>query len=335
MSIINNRIRHIVINRIDAMGDVILTLPACIWLKKLYPDITISFLARSYTEPIIKCCPAVDHFINYDEMKEMPPKEQVKFLKDKNIDAIVHTFPNRRIAIIARKAGISIRIGSSSKNYNFFTCNKLVRLSRRNSDLHEAQQNIYLLKPLGVTHVPTLGTIANLYRDNFKPRHPLPNNLNAYLSEDKFNLIMHPKSNGHGREWDMDSFTGLIKKLPVADFNIIITGSEKEHELFKTWIPTLPGQVIDLSGKMTMDELISFIYASDGLLASGTGPLHLAAALGIHTLGLFPITRSVNATRWAPIGRKAEHIESDGDDLSNISVGMVYDRIMEWLKKTK
>ena len=211
-------------------------------------------------------------------------------------------------------------------------CNKLVKLSRKNSLLHEAQQNIFILKPLGITQVPDLSAIANAYQEWFKPKHPLADNLNQYLSEDKFNLIIHPKSNGHGREWDMDSFAGLTKKLPSAYFNIIITGSEKEHELFKTWIPSLPDHVTDLSGKMTVDELISFVNASDGLLASGTGPLHLAAALGIHTLGLFPITRSVNAMRWAPVGKKAEYIESNGDDLSTITVDTVYNRIIKWTK---
>jgi len=49
-------------------------------------------------------------------------------------------------------------------------------------------------------------------------------------------------------------------------------------------------------------------------------------------LGLFPITRSVNATRWAPLGIKAEHIESNSDDLSSITEDMVLKRIMNWLK---
>jgi len=331
MSIINNSIRHIVINRIDAMGDVILTLPTCIYLKSLFPGITISFLARSYTEPIIKCCTAIDHFINYDELKMLPQSRQVAFLKEKNIDAIVHTFNNKPIAILARQAGIKIRIGSTSKLYNLFNCNKLVKLSRKNSAMHEAQQNIYLLKPLGITHVPTLGTISKMYRGNFRPVHQLSAALNKFLDPEKFNLIIHPKSNGHGREWDMENFTALIKKLPADKFNILISGSEKEHELFKTWIPALPNHVIDLSGKMKLDELISIVFKADGLLASGTGPLHLAAASGIHTLGLFPLTRSVNATRWAPVGRKAEHIESDGDDLSSITTDIVYDHITGWL----
>jgi ADP-heptose:LPS heptosyltransferase len=122
-------------------------------------------------------------------------------------------------------------------------------------------------------------------------------------------------------------------ELPEEKFNLFITGSEKEHELFKTWIPELPRHITDLSGKMSMDELIAFVFNADGLLASGTGPLHLAAASGIHTLGLFPVKRSINAGRWAPLGRKAEHMESNGDDLSSISVDMVYKRIMEWQKK--
>jgi len=325
--------QHILINRIDAMGDVILTLPACIYLKSLFPNVTISIIARTYTQPIVDCCPAIDHFINYDEFRELPEREQVDFLKQKNIDVIVHAFPNRKIAVAARKANIKIRIGTTSKNFHFFTCNKLIRLSRRNSDLHEAQQNIFLLKPLGVDHVPTIGTIANYYtRDNFRQKHELPGRLKKHLDKDKFNLILHTKSNGNGREWDMDNFTKLIAQLPPDKFHIIITGSAKEHELFKTWIPKLEAPVTDLSGQMTLDELISFVCSADGLLASGTGPLHLGAASGIHTLGLFPITRSVNATRWAPLGIKAEHIESDSDDLSSITEDMVLKRIMNWLK---
>jgi len=334
MSIIDNKIKHIAISRIDAMGDVILTLPVCIYLKLLVPDIIITFLARSYTQPLINSCTAVDHFINYDELEALSKDEQINLIEQRKIDVIVHEFSNEKITALARQAGIKIRIGRTSKYYNFINCNKLVKLKRKSSDLHEAQQMIYLLKPLGAIHIPTIGTLANLYEDSFKPRTELPVALNLYLNKDKFNLIIHPKSNGHGCEWVMDNFTQLIQELPQEKFNIIITGSASEHQLFKTWIPQLPDHVIDLSGKMTLNELIAFVSKADGLLASGTGPLHLAAALGIHTLGLFPAEpRPVNAIRWAPLGKKAEHIESDSDDLSSITVNIVFKRIIGWLQK--
>src|SRR6202012_4557348 len=115
---------------------------------------TITFLGRSYTEPIIKACSAINDFINYDEWKLLSENEQVKFFKTKNIDVFVHEFPNKLLARAVKKAGVKIRIGTTSKNFHFFTCNRLIRLSRRNSDLHEAQQNIYLLQGMGVEHVP-------------------------------------------------------------------------------------------------------------------------------------------------------------------------------------
>ena len=313
------------------MGDVVLQLSTCIYLRQLYPDVIISILGRSYTKPVVDACKAVDHFINYDELESLPIQEIAVIFKEKGIDAIVHEFPKRQIAEAAKKAGVKIRIGVTSRNYHFFTCNKLIRLSRRRSDLHEAQQNIYMCKPLGVTHVPTLGTLSNLYKGNFKPTVELPAQFKELLKSDKFNLIIHSKSNGNGREWDQENFTSLIKLLPEDKFRVFITGSEKEHQLFKTWIPQLPPHVIDVSGKLSLNELIALIYNADGLLASGTGPLHVAAASGIHTLGLFPITQAIDARRWAPLGVKAEHIESDGDDLSSITVDIVFERINEWL----
>ncbi|RKR85669.1 ADP-heptose:LPS heptosyltransferase [Mucilaginibacter gracilis] len=333
MAIIHNRkIDHFLINRIDNIGDVILTLPVCIYLKLLYPDIKVTILARSYTKPVIDACPAIDNFIDFEELERLPQNEQIANIKARNIDVILHTFNKTTIAKLAKQAGIPIRIGNTSKNSHFIYCNKLIRLSRGNSHLHEAQQMFLFLHPLGLTHIPTIGTIANYYKDWYKPKDILTPNLAANLKPGKFNLIVHTMSNGHGREWEMDKYAQLINQLPLDKFNVLISGSEKEAVALNQWVKKLPPSVINLSGKLTLPQFMSLICNADGLLASGTGPLHMAAASGIHTLGLFPVSKSINALRWAPLGKKAEHIESDSDDLSSISVKMVFDVITGWLK---
>ena len=325
-------IQHILISRIDAVGDVVLTLPTCIYLKQLIPKVTISFLGKTYTKAVVDACLAVDHFINHDELELMNEQEQIEHVKSKNIDVIVHAFINTKIAKLAKQAGIPIRIGITSKNSHFLYCNRLIRLSRRKSFLHEAQRPIFLLRAIGIDYVPTMGTLAYNFRDHFKPVTPLPERISKKLSPDKFNLIIHPKSNGSGREWDMDNFKALTERLPAEKYNIMITGSPKEQVIMKDWMKTLPSHVIDLSGQMSLAELITFIFKADGLLASGTGPLHIAAATGIHTLGLFPLSWAMNAIQWAPLGRKGQHIESDSDDLSSISVKMVVKAVEEWVK---
>jgi heptosyltransferase-3 len=321
---------HILISRTDAIGDVVLTLPMAGFLKQLYPAAKVSFLGKTYTGPVIKCCKSIDEFINYDELLKLTPQQQSAFLKDKNIDTVVHVFPNKQVATLAKQAGIKTRIGTTNRLFHWFTCNKLVKLSRKRSGLHEAQLNLILLKPLGLTDVQPLPSIISKY--NFKARVDRPPGLDALMSKDKFNLILHPKSHGSGVEWGLDKFKALAAALPAERFNIFITGSDKEKALLHPWVKTLPQGVVDTTGKMTLDELIAFIGKAGGLLASGTGPLHLAAASGINTLGLFPSVRPIHPGRWAPLGKKADYLESGTDNLDAITVDIVAGKINSWLK---
>ena len=45
--------------------------------------------------------------------------------------------------------------------------------------------------------------------------------------------------------------------------------------------------IIDLTGKLSLQQYISFINAANGLVAASTGPLHIAAALNKKAIGLF------------------------------------------------
>ncbi|WDF78715.1 glycosyltransferase family 9 protein [Mucilaginibacter sp. KACC 22773] len=327
---LKTKIQHILISRTDAIGDVVLTLPIAAYIKELLPGSVVSFLGRTYTQPVINTCAAVDIFINYDEIKKLSEAEQIDYLKGKKIDVIIHVFPNKHVAQIARAASIKLRIGTKNRVFHWFTCNKLVKLSRKKSDLHEAQLNLILLKSLGLSAVPTLHDIIE--HISFESRTLLPPELAGKLSGDKFNLIIHPKSHGSGMEWGLDNYAMLINVLSSNIFNIIITGSDKEKILLADWITTLPATVVDMTGKMSLPQLIGFISQADGLIASGTGPLHIAAMAGINTLGLFPSVRPIHPGRWAPLGKKAGFMESGTDNLLPLSVNLVAEKITGWLR---
>ncbi|MBD1364777.1 glycosyltransferase family 9 protein [Mucilaginibacter sp. ZT4R22] len=321
--------KHILINRTDAIGDVVLTLPMAGYLKELFPAAKVSFLGKAYTGPVIKCSEFVDEFIDYTQLLSLSDKEQASYLCAKDIDTIIHVFPNKHVAALAKKAGIKTRIGTTNRLFHWYTCNKLVKLSRKKSALHEAQLNLILLNPLGLKEVQPIAEVIR--HNNFAPVVELPSKFAGLLDEGKFNLILHPKSHGSGVEWGLDKFKELAETLPANNYKIFITGSDKEQALLKPWVKTLPVNVMDLTGQMTLDELIAFIGRADGLLASGTGPLHLAAALSVHALGLFPSERPIHPGRWAPVGVKAEYMESGTDNLDGISVAMVADKINSWI----
>ena len=124
----------------------------------------------------------------------------------------------------------------------------------------------------------------------------------------KKNVILHPKSKGSAVEWGVDNFIGLAKELDPEKFELFFTGTEAEAEFFRSKLPELPN-VHDLSGKLTLDELIAFISTADALVAASTGPLHIAGVCGIRTIGLFSTVKPIHAGRWKPLGTKTIILE--------------------------
>ncbi|HVS97634.1 MAG TPA: glycosyltransferase family 9 protein [Puia sp.] len=294
--------RTFIISRTDAIGDVVLTLPVAGVLRSLYPSSRIFFLGRAYTRDIIKACDHIDEFLSWDELRQLPARAAVRQLAATGADTIIHVFPDAKIARLARDAGIRRRIGTSHRLFHYLYCNVLVPLSRKHSPYHESQLNLQLLAPLGAKELYSPGEIANCYGLTRLPE--LPPSIAGLLAPDRFNLILHPKSRGNGREWGLDNFRELIGILPQERFKLFLTGTAAEGQLLEPLVDEFPF-LTDLTGRMTLDHFLSFIAAADGLLASGTGPLHMAAALGIHALGLFPPIRPIHPGRWAPVGPRA------------------------------
>lgn len=301
-------LKKIILSRTDSIGDVVLTLPMVGALKQRYPDCVIFFLGSAYTAPAIRACEHIDAFVNWDEVKD-EPGQQAAFLAALAADAIVHVFPRKEIAAAARRAKIPLRLGTSHRWYHWRTCNRLVHLSRRSSDLHEAQLDLELLLPLGMKNRFTCEEIPALY--GMTRLQSLPAEFSRLLDAKKFNLILHPKSKGSAKEWGEENFAQLIAALPRDTFELFITGSEEEGRLVRASLVQPFPFVTDLTGKLTLDELISFIAAADGLLACSTGPLHIAAALGKVTVGLYASRRPLHPGRWSPLGKKTVVIEDE------------------------
>lgn len=304
-----NSLNRIIISRVDNLGDVILTLPIAGILKEKFPGIHIIFLGKKYTKAIVDCSGHIDRFVDWEELNRKNLSEKVKIFKEFKADSIIHVFPNREIAKVSKIAGIKIRIGTSHRWFNSIYGNKLVNLGRRKSDLHEAQLNIKLLKPLINKADFSLNEISGYY--GFSRVNSLPDEFRKLLSKDKFNLILHPKSKGSAREWGLDNFSKLVNIIHKDKYKIFITGTSDEAKLMDEFLAENKTRLVNLTGLLTLPELISFINEADGLVAASTGPLHIAAALGKKAIGIFPPIKPMHPGRWAPVGKNASYLVLD------------------------
>ena len=283
-----------------------LTLPICGVLKKHFPEIKITFLGRSYTEAIIKSCSHVDQFINWDSLSKENSETQIAQFKAIGADTIIHVFPDKEVVTLAKKAGIPNRIATGRRWHTLMNCNYPVFFTRKNSDLHESQLNIKLLQPLGITDIPTLAEMPDLY--GFHANGTVPEKLLSILNNGKKNIILHPLSKGSAVNWSMVKFQELANLLEENKFNVFVSGTQAEGDKIRTSFSFEKANVHDITGMLNLNEFIAFISRCDELVAASTGPLHIASALGLKAIGLYSPKRPIHPGRWAPIGKNAQYI---------------------------
>lgn len=301
--------KRIILSRTDSIGDVMLTLPIAGKLKEKFPECEILFLGRSYTKDIIELSDNIDSFINWDDFTSLNINQQVEAFKKLKADVIVHIFPNKKIARLAKNAGLKHRIGTSHRIYHFMTCNSRIKFSRKRSELHEAQLNFKLLSPFGINVIPAIKDIHKYYGLNKKFK--VSDEIQNLISKDHFNLILHPKSKGSAREWGLDNYSTLIKKLSPEKFKIFIAGTAEEGEMIDGFLKDHEANIVDLTGKFSLSEYIQFISVANGIVAASTGPLHIAAALGKLAIGIYAPMKPIHPGRWAPIGGNAHALVLD------------------------
>lgn len=288
----------ILISRTDSIGDVVLTLPLCAFIKQHRPDTKLVFLGAKYTVPILKACPFIDEVWDWKELEQKNDKDRISIIQNEQFDAVVHVFPRKEIARWMKMAKVPIRIGTSHRAFHLLTCTKRVSFTRKNASESEGQLNFHLLRPFGLKELPSffdLNRVAVLKA----PEKALP-----FPVGDGKKVVLHAKSQGSAVEWPTSKFASLTERLVEKGYTVYWTGTEKEGELIRSFIPEVSGSV-DTMGKLSLEELMCLIGKVDALVACSTGPLHIAGALGTKAVGLFSPRRPIHPGRWQPLGEKS------------------------------
>jgi ADP-heptose:LPS heptosyltransferase len=129
----------------------------------------------------------------------------------------------------------------------------------------------------------------------------------------------------------------------LKNVTIVITGSKNESELCREF--EVSETVINLSGQLDLSLLKALINKANIFISNSTGPMHIAAALGVYVIGFFPKILSCSQKRWGPYTEKKtiflptidcsncnrEQCEKL-DCMNSIDIGRVFDETKTVLK---
>ncbi|MFZ2324371.1 MAG: glycosyltransferase family 9 protein [Ignavibacteriaceae bacterium] len=299
----NNSVKNILIVRTDRIGDVVLTLPLTVIIKKHYPECKVSFLVRDYTKDILANHPFVDEtIILKEENGRIVFFDNLKQITSRHYDACIVVNPRFTIALILFLSGIKKRIGTGYRLYSFFF-NQKVFEHRKYAEKHEVEFNLSLLQKIGIKETASEENISyHLSIDNKSLEYADQILINEKIDSKKPLVIIHPGSGGSSIDLPVEKFIQLTKKIIDDGFQVVITGNTKEMEICRRLV--LSNKVKNLAGKFNLVQLIALISRSTVFISNSTGPIHIAAALGKFTVGFYPKILSCSKERWAPYTNK-------------------------------
>jgi ADP-heptose:LPS heptosyltransferase/GT2 family glycosyltransferase len=125
-------------------------------------------------------------------------------------------------------------------------------------------------------------------------------------------VCIHPGVGTPIRQWPAAYFAELIDRLAAAhDLDIVLIGNPDEAAIADEVLAAVqqPGAVRSMAGRIPLRELPGFLATAALFVGNNSGPKHIAAGLGVPTIGIESGT--VDAREWGPSGANAVAIRRD------------------------
>jgi ADP-heptose:LPS heptosyltransferase len=89
-------------------------------------------------------------------------------------------------------------------------------------------------------------------------------------------------------------------------------------------------EILDLTGKTSLAQMVSLLRRARLLISNDSGPVHVAAGVGISVISLFLRDQpGINAGRWKPLGPKSFILSNTPAPFSVEDVMELADRIFQ------
>ncbi|MBT5856020.1 glycosyltransferase family 9 protein [bacterium] len=298
-------INRLLVVRPDALGDAVLCLPLLATLKRQFPDAELTVLASAYTRPFFEASDVVDEVIE-DRRSIGKAKGLVgffryaKWLKAQSYDVVILPYSDDYLAWLMWFARIPIRIGDSNRMAYRAAFTHGAPQAVRNLNRHVAEQNIDLLR----TWLPDIDSVDVV---SVTVPESARQEAHFFLTEKGWRgrrlIGIHPTTGGHNRAWGAERYAVLAKQM-VRDLSatVILTGyGAADNKVCKEIVDQAGEGVINLCGLTSLTQLMGVVSQCELFVGTDTGPVHMAASIGISILGLAP-TKFVKASHWGPWG---------------------------------
>jgi len=295
----------VLVTRTDRLGDLVLSVPVFAALKAARPDWEIHAMVAPAAVPLVENDPHLSRVWTWrDDLTPAAAQALGAELRAAGFDAAVMLQYRRQLAGLLRRAGIARRYGPWSKWTSWFLLNRGVRQNRSAGVRHEMDFNLQLGQHLLDGETDNKESLSapgpRLYLGR-RQQQAAAEFRTTNGGDEAAIVLIHPGSGGSALDWEPERFAAVANDL-AADpgHRVFITGASSDANVVTAVAAHLAPGVTVLLDRYNLQDFLAVLAAGDLFIGPSTGPLHLAAALGVPTLGLFPPVRTMHADRWGP-----------------------------------
>ncbi len=285
---------RILIIRMSSLGDLFHSLPVARELKKKL-GATIDWVTQPEYAELLECFADVDRVIVFPRKKFMQSAWWfVKSVRRNRYDAVIDLQGLGKSALAARLARARVRIGPSyhREGARFFYTHVA---GRKNKNRHAVDEALDVVRYLGLE--PSEIEFPVQF-----PDVPL---------EGSRRVVLVPCSRWATKNWPAEKFIELGRKLSEArpDVTIFLAGSPADAGVCRGIEEGMGGRVVNLCGKTSLVELGGILKSANLVITVDSGPMHMAAAIGVPVLAVFGATDPV---RTGPFGKPHRVVTFEG-----------------------
>jgi ADP-heptose:LPS heptosyltransferase len=251
----------ILIIRFSSIGDIVLTSPVLRCLKKKFPDAEVHFLTKAQYHPLLIANPHINKFylLDNDNLDML-----ITDMQAENYDVVIDMHKNIRTLKV--KSALKVKQTFSYNKLNFEKWLKVNFKLDMLPEKHIVDRYFEALEPLGIEND---GEGLDYYiweREIYDSMTKLTNT--TYVA---FAI----GANTNTKKLPEDKIIEICSKITQK---IYLLGGKKEEAVGKKINERFPAQIVNLCGKLTINESAFIVKHAKKVITHDTGMMHIAAA---------------------------------------------------------
>jgi lipopolysaccharide heptosyltransferase I len=309
------KIQRLLIVRLGSMGDIIHTLPAVAALRGALPGASLGWVVeerwaellctlptprcgpRSPQRPLVDCM----HVVDTARWRKAPLSAHtwleiaafISELRARRYQVAVDFQGAVRSALIAHWSQALSVVGAAQPRENAASMLYTRQVITRGA--HVVEQNLSLVE--AVTHRPLNSPEFQFPYDGAAERE-CEERLRARGIQDF--VMLNPGAGWGAKQWPAERYGVLARRLAEAGWKALINFGPGEETLAQAVVAASGGAAQHMN--CTLAQLIALTRRARLLVGGDTGPMHLAAALGVPVVAIFGPT---SPARNGPFGTRS------------------------------